>query len=652
MSRRDQRYTATPTLERAARALARGLAVPLLVLVPPPARSVVAASQGAGLPAAAVSAGSRAFEASASPDGRVVRVEVDGQEVLRLTDGIRLRLRCSPNKDRWLGYDEHEIGLGWCPNDNPEVTGARAVVEEAGARLRIAIEGAKPQWPGATFRTTITGELGETGAICYTISSALRLQPATAAALRSDGLGIEFLDVWFDKIFWPERYLGDRERYDELVFGTPTGIVRTPKLHVFPVSSIPSTTYPTVAQPTADGSFYAVLDTVAEEGFLFDLSGLSSAGQTALCWYTWDSHFLLWDADSENRYTYAVTITALDRAATRALRERATPIPFDTDPAYAVPVFALTGTNDFRQRIRNSTQWAWERTSADAFMDSTVGYDDRSSVTIRGRPEARSAWYCRALWADPWSQIPITGTYRLSAMVRTSRVKGAARIGVVKSDQVDSLLYGETSPAFTYSAALSGNHEWTPVTVDFEANGRQVKVVLEQSGPGQTWFDNARVDPLCDPLPGEQARVAFYARPGGRDPVKQFDLWECRASRREVLNPIGLTLAWPESWVSTPSAALRPGRYRLIVHARGDGCEASPPVMRVSGPPGLDVLVQVRPDANDDYAVGFEVATAQVASFQIAFVNDGPCETEGGAIKDRNIFVRAISLEGPIDARP
>lgn len=48
--------------------------------------------------------------------------------------------------------------------------------------------------------------------------------------------------------------------------------------------------------------------------------------------------------------------------------------------------------------------------------------------------------------------------------------------------------------------------------------------------------------------------------------------------------------------------------------------------------------------------VELTLAMAQVSSFRVMLTNDGACDAGDGITRDTNVYVRAISLEGPIAA--
>jgi hypothetical protein len=586
------------------------------------------------------------FEAEITPDQNMVRVRVGGQEVLRLTNKYLLRLRCDPSKDMWLGYDYAEIHLGWNPNQFPAVNVSAVDVRTIGDRVTIAITGEKPDYPGSRFQTSVTGELDDGGLIRYTIGSELRFGSTTGTPGNPRRVqGVEFLDVWVDRIFWPENFQNRRELYQHFVFGTPSGIVRAPKLHVYTDTPSQTATFETLGQAIEEGSFFAVVDE-AEGGFQFRFDRLSLPGSIGICWWTWDPHFIVNRYDTTESLSYSVTIESLSAPEARGLVEQAKPIRFRKDPDYQVPTFYLDHTNDFRARVAKSSDWVWERTSTDARLDREVGYDDRASATIQIEGEGRHAWYSRILWQDPWSQRPIHGRYRLSAMVRTRGVQGQARIGIMQADGPELLLYREPSPIFSYSQAITGDTEWQEYSFDFMAIWPKLKVVLEQEGAGRSWFDNVRVAALCDPIADEAPRVAFHSQDHGALSVRRFDLWSMTESWPGVVGSGLLNLVWPDSWAGTPEVTLEPGMYQLVIHARGGGCAADSPALLVEGPPGLAQVVTIRPDASDDYIVAFTLRKRQAVSFRLTAIRDGVCGVAGSEI-DKNVFVRALTLAGP-----
>ena len=47
-----------------------------------------------------------------------------------------------------------------------------------------------------------------------------------------------------------------------------------------------------------------------------------------------------------------------------------------------------------------------------------------------------------------------------------------------------------------YSVALSSTHDWTPLAVEFVVRHHGSTLILEQTGPGQAWFDNVVIEDL------------------------------------------------------------------------------------------------------------------------------------------------------------
>jgi hypothetical protein len=72
--------------------------------------------------------------------------------------------------------------------------------------------------------------------------------------------------------------------------------------------------------------------------------------------------------------------------------------------------------------------------------------------------------------------------YRVNAMVRTKGVTGSAQL-VWQAGKADR----QASPP------LSGNTDWTPVTLEIASVTGPATLKLVQEGAGQTWFDNVEM---------------------------------------------------------------------------------------------------------------------------------------------------------------
>jgi hypothetical protein len=589
-----------------------------------------ASARGGQTPAA------RTFAVAES--GGVVRVHVGGELMLELEQGVLLRLRCAPGSERWVGYEGQEVRLGWSPGAHPAVSDVAVDVAESGERLRIVVAGRKPELGGARFTTEIAGAFDGRGRVRYTIASALDLGRDGRLA------AVELLDLWYDRIFWPERHRGSRELYQELVFGGRSGALRAPKLHVYGDTAIPGHPAITLTQPAEPGGFFAVAG-AESGGVLCRFEELSTAARVEVCWWTWDAHLMLRPPEPVSRFAYRMTVEDLDAREAGELLAKATPIPFERDPAYQLPVFSADGLNDFRRLVGRPEDWTWERTSLDASIDRSVGFSDTSSATIRSATAGRRAWYARALWIDPWRQRMLEGRHRFTAMVRTKDLAGEARLSVVQNPNPARLLYDVRPTAAVSSEPVTGTTGWTRLSVDFEITEPNALAVLEQVGVGQTWFDDARVAPLCDPVAaGEAPRVAFHARDDLDVARRPVDLLACEVSHPGVRSSIGkLTVAWPDCTVRLPRVALEPGRYQLVVFAGATGCPDDPPRLLVRGLPGGPFVVAFRPGATDDYAVDFVVDRCQEVAAALTLLNDGLC----GPRVDKNVFVRAMTIAGP-----
>jgi hypothetical protein len=361
----------------------------------------------------------------------------------------------------------------------------------SGDAVQLTIAGDKPDLPGVTFESHVTAQVAGPSTVRFTIESALRASSPFPDCVTAEGdpPSVEFLDLRIDRIFAPHD-----ELYQEFIYGTPQGPRRAPKMHLFTLSTVAHASFPTLQQPIEEGGYFGLYDSNAH-ALVVRLERLASPGFTRVCWWSWDTYFFARIDNDVRDVSFRAVIESLDARSAGSLRDAAQPVAFTELPAYRVPVFTLDTPNRFNRIVRDSSDWAWERTGAEAFVDDATGYDDACSASIRCTDHCKVAWYARGLWSDPYHQVAISGGYLLSAWVRTRGVAGVVSIGVVQSDGPETLLYRESAASTARSRPLSGTNDWTRVGIDFDASSPKLKVFLEQDGAGQSRFDNVTIEP-------------------------------------------------------------------------------------------------------------------------------------------------------------
>ncbi len=577
---------------------------------------------------------------------RDLSVRLGEAPVFILKNGYLARFRCTVDDDHWLGTRRHPVSLGWSPDRFPGVEVAEVTAEARADGFTITTCGSKPALPGVRFRTTVEGRVRQAGGpLQYTLRSVLTLDTPEAFHDRLTRKKVEYLDIWFEGLFWPECDGHDRELYETLLFQTPGGPLRSaPKLHVFP--SLRGATYETLVCKMPEGGLFGLVDH-EEPGYVIRINKLSAPGVVGICWWTWDPHLFMDVPADANRMAYEIEIEQIPCSRGKALAARAVPIAFRKDPDYQLPVFVRDDVNTFRKLVDRSDEWTWERHSRHCFVDEHVGADDEQSVAIRRASAGRTAWYTRALGEDYFDHRRLHGGHRITSVVRTRGVTGKARLGVLCYNGPETRLYEEPDPVAVFSSAVTGTNDWTRLEVAFDATGyKRFKIVLEQDGAGQSWFDNVRLYPdtsasRTPPIDAVLDLRGDLKPPGSR----RLTLGHFATSHPPMLNDVErLTLAWANCNARSRPFRLSAGRYRFMLRARGDGCHEDPPLLLVEVNDLVSRRIAVVPGRTREYAVPFGLESAGVVRLSLTFVNDGTCLQQGDQI-DKNVFVESITLD-------
>ena len=157
--------------------------------------------------------------------------------------------------------------------------------------------------------------------------------------------------------------------------------------------------------------------------------------------------------------------------------------------------------------------YIWWASSYECYRDDTVGYDDHYSITIKREKNAKpvpAAWSAET-WGHPYDGNRLRGRrVRFSAMVKTDNCTGQVRLGRPFGYDGD-FFYGwhthnadgtpdEKRCQWQFSKAVTGTNDWTPVSMEFTVT-RGHALFLEQSGTGQCWFDNVKIEDLGPAAP-------------------------------------------------------------------------------------------------------------------------------------------------------
>ncbi|MCB9854445.1 MAG: hypothetical protein H6818_02075 [Phycisphaerales bacterium] len=567
----------------------------------------------------------------------------DGQPVLIMKDGYRVRFRCNPANDHWVGTKRTPVHLGWSPWDAADVSDVRVDRDISPDRFKIGISGRKPQLDNVMFTTTLLATRDiETGRISYSILSDLNASPAEVKNALGAGR-IEYLDPWIEGIFWPQRDDHDRELYDAFVFfdAETQKLMSTPKLHIFPC--LRDGSYETLVTPLTTGALAAVDKT--EPGLRFLVADLSGPGTLGICWWTWDPHFYIdLDNASGNALSYAMRIEEIPRKTGERMLADAEPIPFQSDPEHQLPSFSRDQVNRFDDMLDQPDEWSWEQHSRACEIDRTVGYDDKVCVTIKGSEHKTTAWYTRALGYDFFDHATLQAGQSVSAYIRTQDATAGARLGVLCYNGPESWLYDETEPVAVWSEPVVGTQDWQERSVKFDATGfKRFKIVLEHSGPGQSWFDNVTLkrDPSADGAGWHDDVIDWRDRDWALPQEIPHHSLKCNHPKMRN-DPKRLVMAWRDCAATSPQLRIPAGEYTLNLSAAGDGCENNLPILEIRiGATTTEWQVPVSGIVT--HRVPFKSDGEVPFQFDLKFANDGICAGPTGDI-DKNIYIHEISL--------
>src|SRR5690606_35090847 len=131
--------------------------------------------------------------------------------------------------------------------------------------------------------------------------------------------------------------------------------------------------------------------------------------------------------------------------------------------------------------------------------------------------------------------------------------------------------------------AVTGTSDWQTVSLQFDGTGfRRFKIVLEHTGPGQSWFDNVelRADASATGRGWHDGALDWRGRDWSRP--QRIPHTALRCSRPQMLEDgRRLVMAWRDCSAAGPQLILPRGTYRLLIRAAGDGCAEDLPSLQV-----------------------------------------------------------------------
>ncbi len=468
-------------------------------------------------------------EIETNPSGTYVYM--GGSVICELRGNRYLRFRSNPQNDHWIGQEKMPADIGWGYNDIKGYEHVSLEKRIAPGRFEIRLKGRK-EIADCDQTTVVSGVWNEaTGNFDYTVKSRIKADlekwyqnsswaKSSYKSKPDSPVQIEPMDFHLERVSQADRlYAGNhnQELYDcFLLSDDGKEWTRFPKFQVF------------YGQYTGDwkyrfnrpvGSYFGFVDR-DEGGWLTKLAGSSGTSRIEICWFWLDIHHLINDGvpprhscktfEAEQDWEY-IKVTPKQAAK---LIDGATEFPWRDLPEYRRPVY--TRNNNFRTLVDGAqSQWNWRSSSPDCLWDDTVGYDDHQSVSIVRNSNNRhplDAWYAEFQWYGhymgfpfDWKAVDPEKTVCVSAMVKTAGVEGEARLAIVDTHS-HAVLYSTRLPASKepdkkHSESLTGDSDWTRLSICFKPTSQWTYISLELEGTGKAWFDNVVVEEVEEKSP-------------------------------------------------------------------------------------------------------------------------------------------------------
>jgi len=304
---------------------------------------------------------------------------------------------------------------------------------------------------------------------------------------------IEFVNLWPEGTFSPKP--DDPKRYQACYLVTQAGVARIPHHH------LETPDKHNIVMNRGDRFLWLQED---ENPCLTLLT--ESSVTAGLCAYMWDAHFaykictegkdVLLPAGSH--FDAGYELTSLEGNEAQPIVDRAVDRP---GPDLATIPLYVPGEDHFIRTLRSAPSdwryiWPWEA-EGDSVSRPVFdpGSGDSSCLRIDSRGAGKSCWKVTTLGPAFGGEPFVDGSqYRLSAIVKTSKLEGMAMIALRlhrgNRGSVFDILNYET---FTSGQTLQGDTEWrvlNAITPPISPAPDRLHLLLIQEGSGTTWFDD------------------------------------------------------------------------------------------------------------------------------------------------------------------
>lgn len=462
--------------------------------------------------------------------GNSLWVLEDGEPLLELRDKRYLQFRSSADNDHWVGASGRPMDLCFSYSDVTEYEDRTVKFGKTPEGFKIELSGTKPS-VGGNVNTAITAtRRPQDGQFEYVLESKMTYSvekwhdvSSNAKRARGKEARVAPLNFHINRISLPDVYQSRVSEtnliYDGFVFSHDgANWLRRPKIHIPYV--IRKGQYPTISQDIdySTGDYYGFVDK-NEGGWIIEIMDTSSPFNFGLCWMFFDIHHIMHRGivalESEEQFAqanYKLSFKRVSGEQAKDIWDNSTEVEWRNRKEYAdLPLFSWDSKFDkllTDDDVDPNAKFIWWPSSYECFRDEQIGYDDNYSISIKLK-EGSAAWY-NSTWGSPYDTfVPLSGRYRISAMVKTEDVKGQVRLCMSWSDGDKWLrATGWSSKDSVWKIAqktLSGTNDWTQLTLELDPSeqfkhlcSEVVKrtIILEQIGPGQCWFDNVRIEKI------------------------------------------------------------------------------------------------------------------------------------------------------------
>ena len=451
-------------------------------------------------------------------------VYCNGGEIVEFRENRRLRFRATPESTHWVGCMRKPMDLCWAFNEpgvNDYVVQDTRYENDDG-HFAVIVVALKPSVGGVvTNRLDGYWDKG-TEKFHYLLTSSLncpldlwyRNSSVAMSVYERNPKGrpqIEATDYHIEDISVTDILQSPNPEHPELydwLLSSQSGAQWTlfPKIHIaFPTRP---GSYPTINyardQSLDQGGYFGFID-LEEGGWMSRIIETPVPISYGLCWMFFDVHVLMRNAipprySQENlSLRYKLQFTPVEPDEVPGIMAKASEVKWRSLKEYQLPV--LSHTNQFDRLISGKdSEFMWWASSYDCYRDAETGKGDHYSVTINQTENKSAAWYTWCL-GFPYEKEIMSGKYRITADVKTDRCSGSVRLGVAHTKHDYWLHSARNVPSdveWVYSNELTGTVGWTQVSLTFTAytDGRRNLIALEQTGSGQSWFDNVVIEKI------------------------------------------------------------------------------------------------------------------------------------------------------------